>query len=324
LYVGNFVYYDKGEVQMKSNNIGVVIVTFNRLKQLKIALSAYDKQSCRPKYVVVVNNNSDDGTLEYLLNEWSLDVKEYSKYVINLKVNTGGSGGFYEGLKKSLELDADWIWVADDDAYPDISAIETADACINDKSIVNNQISAICGMVIKNDNIDCMHRRRIFTNKLKICEVPVPIEEYNNKLFELDLFSYVGTIVNKSVLRQVGLPKKGYFIFYDDIEHSMRFAQKGKIFCFPAIKIIHDAQESKEQITWKQFYLWRNQFDFYKTHFLGRYLWIYFSQKIRAQFHILCNKDALKYKIKLEALNDSCRGKLGMHEVYKPGWKNNK
>ena len=46
--------------------IGVVIVTYNRLDKLKIALKSYENQKIKPKYILVVNNNSTDGTKEYL------------------------------------------------------------------------------------------------------------------------------------------------------------------------------------------------------------------------------------------------------------------
>ena len=42
--------------------IGVVLVTYNRLDKLKIALESYNKQSIKPQYVLVVNNNSTDNT----------------------------------------------------------------------------------------------------------------------------------------------------------------------------------------------------------------------------------------------------------------------
>jgi len=213
--------------------------------------------------------------------------------------------------------------VADDDAYPNLSAIEIADKMIKDKTIVNDQVSAICGTVINNGNIDHMHRRRIFSKGLGIHEVPVPVDEYNNKFFELDLFSYVGTIINKSFLKKVGLPKKHYFIYYDDTEHSMRLAKIGKILCFPAIKVTHDSEPTKF-ITWKTFYARRNQLDLYKTHFPIRYQFIILVQVLRALVHILTNNKVLKYKMKLEAIKDAYKGNLGLHEVYKPGWQPDK
>ena len=42
--------------------IGVVLVTYNRLEKLKIALKSYEEQTVLPKYILVVNNNSNDGT----------------------------------------------------------------------------------------------------------------------------------------------------------------------------------------------------------------------------------------------------------------------
>ena len=49
-----------------NNSIGVVLVTFNRLNKLKNALTCYDKQTYKPKYIIVVNNASTDGTYQYL------------------------------------------------------------------------------------------------------------------------------------------------------------------------------------------------------------------------------------------------------------------
>ena len=144
--------------------IGVVLVTYNRLEKLKIALKSYEEQTVLPKYILVVNNNSNDGTKEYLEN-WAKDNSKIEKIVVNLDKNTGGSGGFYEGLKNSLELDAEWVWVADDDAYPKENAFEIGKNYIENYKNATEELSAICGEVLKSDGkaIDCSHRRRIYT-----------------------------------------------------------------------------------------------------------------------------------------------------------------
>ena len=99
-------------------NIGVVIVTFNRLEKLKKTLTCFKEQDLSPKYVLVVNNNSSDGTKEFL-ETWKKDDNcQFKKMVIHEKENLGGSGGFHVGLEKAKEMDAEWIWVSDDDAYP--------------------------------------------------------------------------------------------------------------------------------------------------------------------------------------------------------------
>ena len=153
--------------------IGVVLVTYNRIDKLKIALKSYEKQTILPKYILVVNNNSTDGTKEYL-EEWKKEQNGIEKIIINLEKNTGGSGGFYEGLKNSLNLNAKWVWVADDDAYPKEDAFEVAQKYFEEHK--NDNLSAICGTVYTaNETIDYSHRRNIYTRFGTI------VQKYSNK-----------------------------------------------------------------------------------------------------------------------------------------------
>ena len=63
-------------------NIGVVIVTFNRLEKLIKTLKAYADQTLVPAYIVVVNNASSDGTAAYL-EKWASQKEPFKKYILN-------------------------------------------------------------------------------------------------------------------------------------------------------------------------------------------------------------------------------------------------
>ena len=303
-----------------SQDIGVVIVTYNRIEKLKVALSAYEKQSCGPKYIIVVNNNSDDGTKDYLDN-WKKKLEIYNKHVVHLDENTGASGGFYEGLQKAEGLDADWIWVADDDAYPNADALEIANNQLKNRNIDFNGVSAMCGAVINNGNIDVDHRRRILYNGLQIKEQNVDLVEYEKDFFELTLFSYVGVIINKTCLKKVGLTKREYFIYYDDTEHSMRLSKIGKIICFPKIRIVHDQDlNSAKTFSWKAYYGLRNKLDFYKRYFPRGYAINLQKERIKCYRRILFRHRVREAEVFLDAINDARDGNLGKHSKYKPGW----
>jgi GT2 family glycosyltransferase len=303
--------------------IGVVIVTYNRRECLLKALKLYEEQSKLPSYILVINNNSTDDT-EEILEEWKNNEKDFKKYVVNLKNNVGGSGGFHAGLKRGLELDADWIWVSDDDAYPEKNALQNIYNYIesqNNETI--NKISSICGQVINNNKTDESHRKRIKIKFLKVDLIPVNKDEYNKESFELELFSYVGSAISKRYLKQVGLPEKDYFIYYDDTEHSYRLSKKGKIICIPSVKVIHDVESRiSHEVDWKKYYAIRNRLLFLKKHFNIKYfIYSYIIQRIKCSI-----KDIIKYKITenieiKEALNDSRQNVLGLHSKYKPGWK---
>ncbi len=306
--------------------IGVVIVTYNRLEKLKIALSSYEKQTLKPEYILVVNNNSTDGTKEYLENEWQKGKTEIERKIVNLDKNTGGSGGFYEGLKNSLELDAEWIWVADDDAYPKENAFEIGSNYINNHK--NDNLSAICGTVLKSDGktIDCSHRRKIYTSAFNRISQPYSKEkDYEKEEFEINGFSYVGTMINKEKLEKTELTKKDYFIYYDDTEHSYRLSKLGKIVCIPKMQIVHDAPHSQmsEIVKWKLYYLVRNTLDFIHSNFDEKY---FKEQCFEVPFKFkvavfLFGKDK-KYGYMMidEAVKDAQKGKTGLHDIYKPGW----
>ena len=189
-----------------NNKIGVVLVTYNRIGMLKKALDKFDKQTQKPDYVLIVNNASTDGTKEYL-DSWQNEKEKYKKFVINLNENTGGSGGFYLGLKETQSLDADWIWVSDDDAFPKENALEEATKFL-EKSKNKEKISAICAKIINNGAIDLFHRKIIKYGLLSIKLKPSKAEDYLKDSFEVNGFTYVGTILNKEILKQVGLTKR--------------------------------------------------------------------------------------------------------------------
>lgn len=306
--------------------IGVVIVTYNRLEKLKIALASYEKQTLKPKYILVVNNNSTDGTKEYL-EQWQNEKSEIEKYLVNLDKNTGGSGGFYEGLKNSLDIESEWVWVADDDAYPKENAFEIAKNYIENHKNIN--LSAICGTVLKSDGetIDCSHRRNIYTSAFNRISQPYSKpKDYEKEEFEINGFSYVGTMISKDKLKQTELTKKDYFIYYDDTEHSYRLSKLGKIIVIPKMQVVHDAPhaEMSEIVKWKLYYLVRNTLDFIKNNFDEKYFKeqcfeVPFKFKVAV---LLFGKDK-KYGYKMidEAVKDAKAEKTGLHEIYKPGWK---
>lgn len=305
----------------KKVKIGVVIVTYNRKKELMKALRLFDQQICLPLYIIVVDNASIDGTSEWL-DEWGEEKKEYERIVIHMENNAGGSGGFYEGLLRGMSLGADWIWVSDDDAFPELDALEQAEKYLMMKGKYADEISAICGMVINYGKIDINHRKRYYSKGIKIIEECIPEEVYKQETFQLNAFSYVGSIISKQKLKQAGLTNKDYFIWWDDTEHSLRLSKVGKIICVPAIKVHHDIRETERTLNWKTYYGFRNMCDMYRKHMP----WIcyqYFSIKIRIKIWISKIFGWKKDEIEIlnHAYHDARYGHFGLHPVYRPGWR---
>lgn len=301
--------------------IGGVIVTYNRLDKLKKTLRLFDEQIYSPQYLIVVNNASTDYTKEYL-KIWSKADTKFEKIVINVERNTGGSGGFYIGLNEAKTRDAEWIWVSDDDAFPENDALDEANKYLKKHLSELGSISAICGTVINNGVIDCIHRRNMIRKGIRVVDEVIPIDAYKKEGFEINCFSYVGVLINKEKLCEVGMTNKDYFLWWDDTEHSLRLSKVGKIICVPKIKIHHDIGTSNIGFTWKLYYNFRNLADLYRKHF-SSVCYDYFCFKILFKIKIknIIGKDKSKNQMIRSAILDARNNKLGIHPIYKPGWK---
>ncbi|WP_373056154.1 glycosyltransferase family 2 protein [Zunongwangia sp. H14] len=115
---------------MRNKKVGVVILTYNRLHFLKICLCKVLAQTYDKMEVVVVDNNSKDGTREYLNEQEGVQK-------IFLKENSGPAGGFYAGIKYvTEELDVDYLWLMDDDFFPFNSCLENLIKNVNEDMMV--------------------------------------------------------------------------------------------------------------------------------------------------------------------------------------------
>lgn len=291
--------------------LGVLVVTFNRLKQLKKLLLIY-KTSEAFDYLVIVNNKSTDGTTEYLEQ-----LNQPNTKIFNLEENTGGSGGFHYGLNYMLNLDLDWIYLSDDDAFPENDIFSEFKKKIAERN--TDFISAICTSVIDNGEYDLNHRRSIKRNWLQVKEVDSSYLDYCKEEFEINLYSFVGTFINKKKLNVNNLPEKNYFIWFDDSEHSIQLNKIGKIYCWPKLRVIHNSIY-EEGITWKAFYGVRNRLHAYRKHF-GNKIFYFKCFKIILISIVFINIDILK--INYAAITAARKNILGIHEIYKPGWKLN-
>ena len=303
---------------------------------LKNALEKFNLQTYQPEYIIIVDNASTDGTAEFL-NEWQGMPASYKKFVINHKNNLGASAGFYSGLEKAVTLDADWIWLSDDDAYPEIDTLKNAAEFIKNYDDVKN-LSVLCSALYDYSDIPFKAHRRVNIEGKKIIEKWIMPEEYEKNLFNVDLFPYLGVFINREKLLQAGLTLKEYFIYYDDTEHSLRLGKIGKIICVPKIKCHHPnffTRNDPEANLYKTYYGDRNRLDTYRRHFPSEYK-IYLLRMVKNILkdyikdivrYVLKYKD-YKFKITMHKLQraaffDALRGKFGMHEIYKPGWKPN-
>ena len=245
-------------------NNAVVIVTYNRVELLKECLACVCGQTIPFSRVIVVDNHSTDGTAEFLAAREDLDV-------IREPENLGGAGGFYDGLQCASQGEYDWVLIIDDDAMIAPDYMEK----LLDYANAHTGIYGLAGKVVTEGHIDVSHRRRI-TNRLLYVESNVTTGEYQKESFSCDAATFCGLLLQGKKMREIGLPQKGYFLWYDDIEYCLRLQECGGVTVVPAAVLHHKTVLSKEgmvtkgvlhRIGWRQYYGYRNRYDTAKRHF---------------------------------------------------------
>ena len=193
-----------------SERICAVVVTHNRIKLLKECIDALRTQTRKLDGIIVVNNDSKDGTKEWLYDQNDLTTIHQE--------NKGGAGGFYTGIKTAHQSGYDKIWCMDDDCLPQKEALENLTALgINETAVLNSTVvdkfnihKLTFGLY---DDLDKKFYKYYADLKGKTII-------YNANFFN-------GTLIQKKVVEKIGYPNKSFFIYGDDYEYFLRIKEKG-------------------------------------------------------------------------------------------------
>ena len=222
-------------------DIGVVVVTYNRSNCLELCLNGLAKQTLRPSKVYIIDNASTDQTQE--LAKSFCHKNDHFQY-IRLSSNEGGSGGFFEGMKKAFEAQHEWIWVMDDDVYP-------SDNCLEVMMSYSNHSFCIQPTEIHSEN-DTIFNSNGFLNPLTGYRHRRPYQEVEDKKFvNLNYACFEGFLIHRSIIEKVGFPDKRFFMNGDDLIYGFLVSRYTSILYLNEAKLI------------KQIY------KIQKSHFLG-------------------------------------------------------
>ena len=200
-------------------NIICVIVTYNRLELLKEAVCAVKNQTIALNRIIIVDNNSTDGTNAYLAEISNDPVFQ----IVTMPQNVGGSGGFSEGIKQAAFHRPDWIWVMDDDTIPQPNSLERLLQYDNSK-----KIGFIYSHVVWTDGTPhLMNQGKLTDDQTSKLALFGNDEELVKNCDIAEMASFVSLLVRGNIPWKLGLPYKEFFIWCDDAEYTRRISSSG-------------------------------------------------------------------------------------------------
>jgi len=224
-----------------------VVVTYNRKELLMECLEALMRQTRPLQAIYIIDNASTDGTPELLHQEGytpnpeggtiTLKTPENQEIMvthIRLPENTGGAGGFHEGVKRAYQDGYDWIWLMDDDAEPLPDSLEKLLVYASDGVV------ALANLKVSPDGTPQFRHRGFFDFEgFGDMVKPVSLDDLKEDCVEIDHASFVGLLVNLKAVEYVGFPRADFFLHFDDVEYSLRLKRKGSILLIPGSPILH-------------------------------------------------------------------------------------
>lgn len=250
--------------QEDGQTVAAVVVTYNRKKLLDECLQALLRQTRPVDGIIIIDNASTDSTPEFLAEKGYLSnpIIDY----VRLPENTGGAGGFHEGVKRGYEKGFDWLWLMDDDCEPDSNALAVMLSFVFKRS--NHDISFVSPVISSPDGtIQWWHHKMIPSNAIFLFEKnPIPrgwrAEELSTPV-EINANGFCGPMIKSKLIREAGLPERSYFIYCDDAEYTFRLSRRAKAFVVPSAFIYHKDGSNQHGYQsrggeWKVYYGMRN------------------------------------------------------------------
>lgn len=218
-----------------SDRVCAVIVTRNRLTMLRGCARALQQQTHPAGEIIVVDNNSADGTEAWLAEQTGFHVVR--------QANLGGAGGFHTGMKTAFERGYDWVWCMDDDGYPAadclarLLAVERGDLWFRSPVVLACENVAQLAFVVRTPD------RQI------LLQTPDQFKAAAQNGLVWDVACpFNGVLIHRQIIQSIGLPLSGMFLWGDESEYCLRAMRAGyKMATVSAARFHHPRDRMVEQ-----------------------------------------------------------------------------
>lgn len=234
-----------------------VTVTFNDADFMLRCVNALLNQTYPVDKIVVVDNNSNSDNKNILKN-----ITDERVLFVSLDDNLGGAGGFEAGMRYTKEnLNADWYWLMDADAYPKEDCLELLLQHKNDRNNIGFLAPLIYGTDLKEYQL--YHHKRL----AHFLERDIPV--YSDvdsipEVSEIEADAFVGPLFSKKAVDKLGIADGSLFIYGDDLEYTYRVTRQFSGLLIKKAIMYHRDQPASNGVQqpknwWKDYYMYRNR-----------------------------------------------------------------
>ena len=203
--------------------------------------------------VIVVDNASD-----FLVLKEAQNLQDGRLTVLTNTENQGSAGGYKQGIEFAHQnVDADLIWLLDDDNLPEENALKILLENWDKIPGGNDEKALFCLRADRKPHVKIAQGEnpnryylvpnnflgfslpRVFNNQfLKLSDRLINKKPFKNRV-KIPYVPYGGLLLHKMMIAKIGYPNENFFLYVDDSEYTYRITESGgTIWLIPESKII--------------------------------------------------------------------------------------
>jgi GT2 family glycosyltransferase len=255
---------------MKENPlVAIIVLNYNGKECLPLALRSLEMLTYEPKRIIVVDNGSKDDSFDRAKKDFPEGV-----FLRNV-ANVGFAAGMNVGIREAFRLNAKYVWLFNNDASTDASAL--TEMVLFCESRMN--VGAVSPVITDVRGNEWFGGGSISYGRMRASHVPrhtVSLGSDNPSRSEY--LSGCALFLPSAVLQKVGLLDERYFLYYEDVDLSVRIRKSGKeLFVIPRARVAH-AEQSEANNPEKLYHLVYSGLLFFHEQtpkYLRPMVWIY-------------------------------------------------
>lgn len=213
--------------------ISVLLVNYNGLRHLSDCLSSLNNQTFTDIEIVLVDNNSSDGSVEWIRKHFP------NVLIIESKINLGFGGGNNLGIPYCR---GKYIYFLNNDTFVESNAIESLVIAIKH----NEDVKIFASLLLKYNRPDLVDSAG---DTIYSCGKTFSFANYPASMFlnQKKITSACGgaALYSRDLLEEIGYFDEDFFLNYEDLDLSFRAQHAGyEILLIPQSKVRHKGSAS--------------------------------------------------------------------------------
>jgi GT2 family glycosyltransferase len=296
-----------------NRSVAIVIVNWNQQALTEECFNSLQKVKYLNFKVILVDNGSIDGSIEYLMKKFPKN-----HYILSKK-NLGFSGGNNLGIKYALDEGFEYVYLLNNDTEVDplflneivLELEKDKNIGVAGSTVFYYKPSDIIWYAgghanwISGDMVDPRIGNKLDLNK--------------HSTEDVDEVAGAGMIIRSKALKEVGLLDERFFIYFEETDLCQRIIKKGyRVIWAPKSKVWHKVSMAFGEHSPVMIYLMtRNRFLFMKKHSSKFVLFIlhYFLRSFKFFIDYSINNKPVLRKALLLGLRDALMNKSGKGEL---------